>query len=74
MSLKELQEFVFNFHRVSLAEMKLYLQIDGDTLKPMLDSLIKNGKVQKSPTAAKCQTCLKCEPDELEFYEWIESI
>ena len=74
MILQELQDFVFDFHRVSLAEMKIYLQIDEPTLRTMLDRLIKNGKVQKSPTAEKCQTCQKCESDELEFYEWIESI
>lgn len=73
MSLIELQDFVFNFQRVSLAEMKLYLQIDEDAIKPMLNSLITKGQVQKSPMADKCQTCLKCEPDELEFYEWMEN-
>ena len=73
MSLKELQDFVFNFQRVSLAEMKLYLQIDGDTIRSMLNSLITKGQVQRSPMADKCQTCLKCEPDELEFYEWVEN-
>ncbi len=72
MSLKELQDFIFDFQLVSLAEIKLYLQIDGDTIRPMLNSLITNGKVQRSPMADKCQTCLKCEPDELEFYEWVE--
>ncbi|MEM8677618.1 MAG: FeoC-like transcriptional regulator [Cyanobacteria bacterium P01_G01_bin.67] len=71
MNLKELQEFVFDFRRVSLAEMKLYLQIDGKTLKPMLDKLINQGLVQKSYTANECQTCRKCDADEIEFYEWV---
>ncbi|BAU63025.1 hypothetical protein STA3757_03800 [Stanieria sp. NIES-3757] len=74
MSLKELQDFVFNFQRVSLAEMKLVFQIDGDKLRAMLDRLIKKGKVQKSPMTEKCQSCQKCESDELEFYEWSENI
>lgn len=74
MNLKELQDFVFDFQRVSLAEMKLYLQIDADTLRPMLDRLIKRGKVQKSLMTEKCQSCQKCESDELEFYEWSETI
>ncbi|VEP14113.1 conserved hypothetical protein [Hyella patelloides LEGE 07179] len=74
MSLKELQDFVFDFHRVSLAEMKLYLQIDRDGLRPMIERLIETGKVQKSPTIEKCQSCQKCESDELELYEWIENI
>ncbi|GAB4544017.1 MAG: hypothetical protein Tsb0014_37950 [Pleurocapsa sp.] len=74
MNLKELQDFIFDFRRVSLAEMKLYLQIDGNTLRPMLDRLIQKGKVQRSPETEECQTCHKCQPDELEFYEWIDSV
>ena len=71
MKLQELQEFIFDFGRVSLAEMKLYLQIDGDTLNPLLDSLVKKGVVQKSPTTEECKTCQKCPSDEIEFYEWV---
>jgi hypothetical protein len=50
MNLTELQDFVYDFRRVSLAEMKLYLQTDGETLMQMLNGLITQGKVQKSPT------------------------
>ena len=71
MNLQELKEFVSNFGRVSVAEMKLYLQIDGDTLRPILDGLIQQGMVQKSPTAEECHTCQKCESEEIEFYEWV---
>ncbi|PSB09229.1 sugar metabolism transcriptional regulator [Pleurocapsa sp. CCALA 161] len=73
MKLKELQDFVYNFRRVSLAEMKLYLQIDGETLRLMLNGLITQGIVQKSPTTPECKTCQKCEAEEIEFYEWVES-
>ena len=73
MSLKKLQDFVFDFQRVSLAEMKLYLQIEGEAIRPMLDNLIEKGKVRKSPMVEKCETCQKCESDELEFYEWVET-
>jgi hypothetical protein len=74
MHLKELQDFVYDFRRVSLAEMKLYLQIDGETLRLMLNGLITQGIVQKSTTTPECQTCQKCEAEEIEFYEWVESI
>ncbi|VEP11982.1 conserved hypothetical protein [Hyella patelloides LEGE 07179] len=74
MNLQELQEFVFNFQRVSIAEMKLYLQIDNQTLNPMLDSLVEKGVVQKSLTTEECKTCQKCETEEIEFYEWVSSI
>ena len=73
MDLQELQNFVFDFGRVSLAEIELCFQANGDTIRPMLERLIKKGRVQRSPLDEKCQTCQKCEPDELEFYEWIGS-
>ncbi len=73
MKIQELQDFICDFRRVSLAEMKICFQTNGDKLRPMLDRLIQKGIVQKSPLDEKCQTCQKCESDELEFYEWIES-
>ena len=71
MNLQELQEFVFNFQRVSIAEMKLYLQIEGDSLNPLLESLVKQGLIQKSLTRSECKTCQKCPSEEIEFYEWV---
>ena len=73
MNITELKKFVFDFRRVSLAEMKLYLGIDRDTLDPMLHSLVEGGTVKRSYTAEECTTCQKCDPEEIEFYEWIES-
>lgn len=75
MNLQELQEFVCNFQRVSIAEMKLYLQIDRQTLNPMLERLMQKGVVQKSATAEECGTCQKkCDNEEIEFYEWVQSV
>ena len=74
MNLQELREFVYDFRRVSLAEMKLYLQIDGETLRPMLNRLITQGIVQKSLAQEECESCQKCETEEIEFYEWVENI
>ncbi len=71
MILRELQDFILNYHRVSLAEMELHFHIDRDALKPMLNKLIKKGRVRKLPTAQKCHSCKSCNPDALEFYEWV---
>ncbi len=71
MKSQELQEFVLNFQRVSIGEMKLYLQIDGDTLNPLLDNLLKQGLIQKSLMTEECKTCQKCPDEEIEFYEWV---
>jgi copper chaperone CopZ len=72
MILKELQNYLLNNHCVSLAEMKQHFGIDGDALRPMLDKLIKKGRVKKLPTAEKCHSCTSCDLDTLEFYEWVD--
>lgn len=74
MNITELKKFVSDFRRVSLAEMKLYLEIDRDTLNPILDLLVQQGIVQKSYIDEKCNTCQKCDPEEIEFYEWVEQL
>lgn len=72
MILKELQEFVLDYHRVSLAEMELHFHMDGNALRQMLNKLIKKGRVLKVPTPDKCHGCTSCDPDTMEFYEWID--
>ena len=74
MNLQELQDFISDFRRVSLAELQICFQTNSESLRPMLEKLIKKGNIQKSPMEEKCQTCLKCGSDELEFYEWIGTI
>ena len=72
MILKELQEFVLDYHRVSLAEMELHFHMDGDALRQMLSKLIKKGRVRKLPIPDKCHGCTFCKPDTTEFYEWVD--
>ena len=63
MILKELQDFVLDSHRVSLAEMELHFHIDGDALRQMLSKLIKKGRVRQLPISHKCDGCTFCNPD-----------
>ena len=72
MILKELQDFVLDYHRVSLAEMELHFHMDGDALRQMLSKLIKKGRVRQLPIPDKCHGCTFCNPDTTEFYEWVE--
>ncbi|MBZ8182890.1 FeoC-like transcriptional regulator [Oscillatoria salina] len=72
MILKELQEFVFKYHRVSLAEMELRFHIDGDALRQMLNKLVKKGRISKLPIPEHCHGCTSCNPDTIEFYEWVD--
>lgn len=72
MILRELQEFILNNHRVSLAEMELHFQMNGDALRQMLNKLIKKGRVHKLPNTQKCHDCTSCNTDTMEFYEWVD--
>ena len=72
MILKELQDFVLDYHRVSLAEMELHFHMDGGALRQMLSKLIKKGRVRKVPIPDKCDGCTFCNPDTIEFYEWVD--
>ena len=72
MILKELQDFVLDYHRVSLAEMELHFHMDGGALRQMLSKLIKKGRVRQLPIPDKCHGCTFCNPGTIEFYEWID--
>lgn len=72
MILQELQDFVLDYHRVSLAEMELHFHIDGDALRQMLNRLIQKGRVRKVPIPEQCHGCTFCNPDTIEFYEWVD--
>ena len=72
MILKELQDFVLDYHRVSLAEMELHFHMDGGALRQMLSKLIKKGRVRQIPIPDKCHGCTFCNPDTIEFYEWVD--
>ncbi len=72
MILKELQNFVLEHHRVSLAEMELHFHIDGDALRQMLKKLVQKGRVRQLPIPEHCDGCTSCNLDTIEFYEWID--
>ena len=74
MILKELQDFVLDYHRVSLAEMELHFHMDGDALRHMLTKLIHKGRVRKLPIPEHCHGCTFCNPDTIEFYEWVDQV
>ena len=72
MILKELQNFVLKHHRVSLAEIELHFQMDGDALRQMLMKLVQKGRVRQLPIPEHCEGCSFCNLHAIEFYEWID--
>lgn len=70
MLLQQLQNHLRNHGRVSLAELEHQMKIDAETLRRMLEKLIRKGRVCKVEGKA-CGGCHSCRPETIEFYEWI---
>lgn len=72
MILQDVQAFIHDTHLVSLAELELHFQMDGEALQQMLCKLMHKGRVRKAPTPDKCHGCTFCQANTLIFYEWID--
>ncbi|WP_031293315.1 FeoC-like transcriptional regulator [Leptolyngbya sp. Heron Island J] len=73
MILSELQNYIAEQHKVSLAQMELRFGIDANALRGMLSYLIHKGRVHKLPAPERCHGCTICSTESLEFYECVAS-
>ncbi|MEM9805764.1 MAG: FeoC-like transcriptional regulator [Cyanobacteria bacterium P01_D01_bin.56] len=73
MILSELQDYITEQRKVSLAQMELKFSVDATALRGMLNYLIQKGRIQKLPMPARCHGCIICSPESLEFYECVSS-
>ena len=73
MILKELQQFVAQHKKVSLADLQLHFRIDADALRGMLNRLIRKGRIRKMEHSKKCGGCHSCADEAIEFYEWVNT-
>ncbi len=73
MILSELQQFLAQHKKASLADLELHFRIDADALRGMLNRLIRKGRVRKMADGKKCGGCHSCAPEAIEFYEWVNS-
>ncbi|MGD1898968.1 MAG: FeoC-like transcriptional regulator [Phormidesmis sp.] len=73
MILSELQAYIAEQKRVSLAQIAVKFGIDADALRGMLSCLIRKGRVQKLPIPSRCHGCIVCAQEAIEFYEWMAS-
>jgi putative ferrous iron transport protein C len=70
MLLQDLQTYLKQRHRASLQEMSQQFHMDANALRGMLQQLVRKGRVQKTE-GSKCAHCCECEPESIEFYEWL---
>jgi putative ferrous iron transport protein C len=71
MILTDLQTYLAEHHRVALIDLENHFHMSGDALRGMLQKLVRKGRVKKLETSQKCGHCNDCEPDCLEFYQWL---
>lgn len=70
MILAEVQGYLREKGRVSVAQMELHFGVEPDALRGMLDRLVRKGRARKLPTPRLCGGCSICAPETIEFYEW----
>ena len=71
MILSEIQNFIKQQGKTSIAELEMKFKIDSSALRGMLDKLIRKGRIKKMGEGQKCGGCKSCAPDAIEFYEWV---
>lgn len=70
--LRELQNYIATHGTVSVADLSLHFHTDSHTLEPMLSKLSRKGRIRQLPQAEKCTHCTCCDPNTLEFYQWVK--
>jgi len=70
MILTEIQTYLDDRGRASVAELETRFDVAPDALRGMLDRLAAKGRVRKLPRPSRCLGCDLCPPEDLEFYEW----
>ncbi|MDY7012566.1 MAG: FeoC-like transcriptional regulator [Cyanobacteriota bacterium] len=68
MILTDLQRYLSQKEKVSLAELEIHFKTSGDALRGMLDLLVRKGRARKL-ASQKCKSCHACADELLEFYE-----
>ncbi len=71
MILSDIQRFIADNKRASIADLKIHFRMDGDALRGMLNRLIRKGRISKMEEAKKCSGCHSCSDDATEIYVWV---
>ncbi|WP_247218303.1 FeoC-like transcriptional regulator [Synechococcus sp. C9] len=71
MLLQDLQGYLQTHRQVALTKLCQHVHMDADALRPVLDVLIRKGRVRYLHQP-KCGGCHTCQASDLELYEWVE--
>ncbi|MEO8402429.1 MAG: FeoC-like transcriptional regulator [Gammaproteobacteria bacterium] len=75
MNLIEIKNYLMRVRIASLSSLCVYFNCDSDLLRCMLSHWTKKGCVRKFAKSEACGgACVKCGPQMMEIYEWLEPI
>ncbi|MEB3829193.1 FeoC-like transcriptional regulator [Phormidium sp. CCY1219] len=71
MILSDIQTYLSQQGKASLAELSVHFRIDADALRPMLAKLVRKHRLRKIEQPQKCCGCSACTAESLIVYEWV---
>lgn len=72
MILTDLKRYLSERRQANLVDLAYRFDIEPEAVRGMLGHWIRKGKVRQRVVAGGCtKGCVKCDPNALEFYEWI---
>ncbi len=74
MNLIDIKNYLKQVKIVTLATLCEHFKCDSDVLRNMMAHWMRKGCIRKFTKEPGCgKTCMKCVPQTVEIYEWIES-
>lgn len=74
MILSELRDYIKQNKRAHVTDLSNRFDLDPGAVRGMLGKWIGKGRIRKIPISPACGSgCCKCDPAQLEIYEWVDS-
>lgn len=73
MILSEIEQYLSQCRRASLADLCNHFDTAPDAMRGMLGIWERKGKVRQLPLESACgEACCKCDPASIEIYDWVD--
>lgn len=74
MMLSKVTDYLRERQRASVQDMSYALAATPEALKAMLETLERKGRVRRLPSGTACGGgCSKCDPHNVDIYEWADN-
>ncbi len=70
MLLSELNRYFARHERVCMADLVNHFNTSPEAMRGMLDMLAAKKRIKRVMVQIDCGACSKCDPKQLEIYEW----